>query len=74
VLAVAADGRVWGWGKNDVGQLGLGSGSTWQATPADVTTALDAAWKVGTLFGTLQDSDHAALAPQAVRRCVLLVP
>lgn len=25
-LAVSSDGRVWGWGKNDAGQLGIGGG------------------------------------------------
>lgn len=45
VLAVAG-GRVWGWGSNQVGQLGLGSCTPWQAVPADITAALDGAWKV----------------------------
>jgi alpha-tubulin suppressor-like RCC1 family protein len=73
VLAVAADGRVWAWGKNEVGQLGLGSGSAWQATPSDITAALDGAWKVGALFDTLPESNHIALAQQAVRRWVRLL-
>lgn len=46
VLAVAAEGRLWGWGKNEAGQLGLGSCSAWQSVPADITAALDGAWKV----------------------------
>jgi alpha-tubulin suppressor-like RCC1 family protein len=46
VLAIAADGRVWGWGKNDCSQLGLGSCTSWQATPIDIIAALDGAWKV----------------------------
>jgi alpha-tubulin suppressor-like RCC1 family protein len=50
LLAVAADGRLWGWGKNEAGQLGLGSCGSWQAEPADITAALDGAWKVSWLL------------------------
>lgn len=34
VLALRADGTVWGWGDNRSNQLGLGAGVPWQLTPA----------------------------------------
>jgi len=46
VLAVSADGRLWGWGRNDCGQLGLGSCSPWVPHPSDITAVMDGAWKV----------------------------
>lgn len=45
VLAVCGDGRLWGWGSNIHGQLGVGN-TEWQAEPVDITAVLDGAWKV----------------------------
>lgn len=46
VLAVTECGQVWGWGSNECGQLGLGHVQQWVAVPAEITAALDGAWKV----------------------------
>lgn len=62
MLAVAG-GRVWGWGSNQVGQLGLGSCTPWQATPADVTAALDGAWKV-------RRASHLEASQPATTQCM----
>ena len=45
VLALKSDGTVWTWGRNDNGQLGLGTSGTWarSASPVQVTTVPNAA-------------------------------
>jgi alpha-tubulin suppressor-like RCC1 family protein len=40
-LAVTADGRVWAWGQNTLGQLGLGAPSAPRTTPAPVPGLAD---------------------------------
>jgi alpha-tubulin suppressor-like RCC1 family protein len=40
-LGITADGRLWAWGNNDFGQLGLGSTGTSRLRPTQVGTATD---------------------------------
>ena len=39
VVGITADGRLWAWGNNDFGQLGLGSTGTARLRPTQVGTA-----------------------------------
>jgi alpha-tubulin suppressor-like RCC1 family protein len=45
-LALKANGQVWAWGKNDVGQLGTGN-TAWLSVPAQIMTLVDNTWLAG---------------------------
>lgn len=62
VLALAADGRLWGWGCNHRGQLGLGSSAQWVSAPAEVldVSAASALGEVGWFGTALVSAGHFA--------------
>jgi alpha-tubulin suppressor-like RCC1 family protein len=63
-FAVASDGTAWGWGQNQFGQLGIGTTSVSQTTPAQVVSLGGVAQVDGgewhTLFRLADGSVYAA--------------
>ncbi|HYY80395.1 MAG TPA: hypothetical protein VFD04_14600 [Actinomycetes bacterium] len=63
-FAVASDGTAWGWGHNEFGQLGIGTTSESQTTPARVASLTGVAQVDGgeyhTLFRLADGSVYAA--------------